>query len=33
MLTVPSGVDETVYEREGYVGALQEANRGIYGAW
>jgi hypothetical protein len=26
-------VAETVYEREGYVGALQEANRGIYGAW
>jgi dihydroorotate dehydrogenase (fumarate) len=33
MLTVPSGVDETVYERAGYVGALQEANSGIYGPW
>jgi dihydroorotate dehydrogenase (fumarate) len=32
MLAVPPGVDETVYERTGYVDALREANNGIYGA-
>jgi dihydroorotate dehydrogenase (fumarate) len=33
MLAVPSGADEAVSERAGYVGALQEANSGIYGPW
>ena len=31
MLAVPPGVDETVYERAGYVGALREANNETYG--
>ena len=26
------GADEVAYEREGYVGALREANSGIYGS-
>ena len=30
LLAVPSGADETAYEREGYVGALREANSGSY---
>jgi dihydroorotate dehydrogenase (fumarate) len=33
MLAVPSGTDEAVYERAGYVGALREANSGSYGPW
>ena len=33
MLAVPSGTDGAVSERAGYVGALQEANSGIYGPW
>jgi dihydroorotate dehydrogenase (fumarate) len=33
MLAVPAGTDEAVYERAGYVGALREANSGIYGPW
>jgi dihydroorotate dehydrogenase (fumarate) len=33
MLAVPSGMDESVYERTGYVGALREANSGGYGPW
>jgi dihydroorotate dehydrogenase (fumarate) len=33
MLAVPRGTDESAYERAGYVGALQEANSGIYGPW
>jgi dihydroorotate dehydrogenase (fumarate) len=33
MLAVPPGTDEAVYEREGYVGALREANSGTYGPW
>ena len=33
MLAVPPGTDETDYERAGYVGALREANSGIYGPW
>jgi dihydroorotate dehydrogenase (fumarate) len=33
MLAVPPGTDETVYERAGYVGALQKANSRIYGPW
>jgi dihydroorotate dehydrogenase (fumarate) len=33
MLAVPPGTDEAAYEREGYVGALREANSGIYGPW
>lgn len=33
MLAVPPGVDETVYERAGYVGALREANNETYGPW
>jgi hypothetical protein len=31
MLAVPPGTDETLYERTGYVGALREANSGLYG--
>ena len=33
MLAVPPGTDETDYERAGYVGALREANSGLYGPW
>ena len=33
MLAVPAGTDATVYERAGYVGALRQANSGIYGPW
>jgi dihydroorotate dehydrogenase (fumarate) len=33
MLAVPRGVDETVYERTGYVDALREANNESYGPW
>ncbi|MGZ4310392.1 MAG: dihydroorotate dehydrogenase-like protein [Gaiellaceae bacterium] len=33
MLAVPSGVDESVYERAGYVDALRDANNDIYGPW
>lgn len=33
MLAVPSGTDEAASERAGYVGALQEANSGIYSPW
>jgi dihydroorotate dehydrogenase (fumarate) len=33
MLAVPPGADATVYERAGYVGALRQANSGIYGPW
>jgi hypothetical protein len=33
MLAVPPGTGETLYERTGYVGALQEANSGTYGPW
>jgi len=33
MLAVPSDKDETAYERASYVGALREANSGIYGPW
>jgi dihydroorotate dehydrogenase (fumarate) len=31
MLAVPPGADATLYERAGYVGALRQANSGIYG--
>ena len=31
MLAVPPGADETLYERAGYVGAMREANSGLYG--
>jgi len=30
MLAVPRDADEALYEREGYVGALRDANTGIY---
>jgi len=30
MLAVPPGADEVLYERQGYVGALRDANTGIY---
>ena len=33
LLAVPPGVDETVYERAGYVDALREANNESYGPW
>ncbi len=33
LLAVQPGTDETVYERAGYVSALREANRAIYGPW
>ncbi|MGZ8687745.1 MAG: dihydroorotate dehydrogenase-like protein, partial [Gaiellaceae bacterium] len=33
MLAVPPGTDGAAYERVGYVGALREANSGIYGPW
>jgi dihydroorotate dehydrogenase (fumarate) len=33
LLAVPPGTDETDYERAGYVGALRQANSGIYGPW
>jgi dihydroorotate dehydrogenase (fumarate) len=33
MLAARAGADEAVYERAGYVGALREANSGIYGPW
>ena len=33
LLAVPPEADETDYERAGYVGALREANSGIYGPW
>lgn len=33
LLAVPSGEDETDYERAGYVGAMRQANTGIYGPW
>ena len=33
MLAVPPGIDETIYERAGYVDALREANNDIYGPW
>ena len=33
MLAVPAGADEVLYEREGYVSALRDANSGIYGPW
>jgi dihydroorotate dehydrogenase (fumarate) len=33
MLAVPPGTDEASYERAGYVGALREANSGVYGPW
>ena len=33
MLAVPPDTDEAVYQRAGYVGALREANSGIYGPW
>ena len=32
LLAVPRDADEALYEREGYVGALYDANRGIYEA-
>ena len=32
-LAVPRDTDGAVYERAGYVGALREANSGIYGPW
>jgi dihydroorotate dehydrogenase (fumarate) len=32
LLSVPAGTDEVAYERAGYVGVLQAANRG-YGRW
>ena len=31
-LAVPLDADETVYERAGYVGAMRDANKGIYGS-
>jgi dihydroorotate dehydrogenase (fumarate) len=30
MLAVPGDTDQTLYERAGYVGALRDANRGVY---
>jgi dihydroorotate dehydrogenase (fumarate) len=33
MLAVPPGMDESDYERAGYVGALRKANSGIYDPW
>jgi dihydroorotate dehydrogenase (fumarate) len=33
MLAVAPGTDATLYERAGYVGALREANSGVYGPW
>ena len=33
LLAVPRGADEATYERAGYVGALREANSGVYGPW
>jgi dihydroorotate dehydrogenase (fumarate) len=33
MLAVPPGTDEADHERASYVGALREANSGIYGPW
>jgi dihydroorotate dehydrogenase (fumarate) len=33
MLAVPTGVDEAVYERAGYVDALREANSDSSGQW
>ncbi len=33
LLAVPPGTDEAVYERAGYVGAMRQANSGIYGPW
>ncbi|MGZ4415577.1 MAG: dihydroorotate dehydrogenase-like protein, partial [Gaiellaceae bacterium] len=33
MLAVSSRTDEAISERAGYVGALQEADSGIYGPW
>ncbi len=33
LLAVPPGTDEADYERAGYVGALRQANSGIYGPW
>jgi len=33
LLAVPPGTDETLFERAAYVGALREANSGIYGPW
>jgi dihydroorotate dehydrogenase (fumarate) len=33
LLAVPTGTDETDYERAGYVGALRQASSGIYVPW
>jgi dihydroorotate dehydrogenase (fumarate) len=33
MLAVPRGTDETDYERAGYVGAMRQANSGVFGPW
>lgn len=33
MLAVSPGTDGVAYERVGYVGALREANSGLYGPW
>ncbi|HEX6663119.1 MAG TPA: dihydroorotate dehydrogenase-like protein [Gaiellaceae bacterium] len=33
LLAVPPGMDETEHGRAGYVGALRQANSGIYGPW
>lgn len=33
MLAVPSGTDESEYERTGYVSALRAANASAYGPW
>ncbi len=33
MLAVPPGTDETDYERAGNVGAMRQANSGLYGPW
>jgi hypothetical protein len=31
LLSVPTGTDEGVHERLGYVSAMREANRSLYG--
>jgi dihydroorotate dehydrogenase (fumarate) len=33
MLAVPSGPDESEYQRAGYVSALRAANANAYGPW
>jgi len=33
LLAVPTGIDETLYERAGYVHAMREANNDLYGPW